>query len=470
MLNVPHPLRLTGPLQPAALAAALTEIARRPAALRTTFAYGEGGLRQRIAPPAKVPLPLADLGALPPSQREAEALRLMDEEARRSFDLATGPLWRSRLLRVWARRTTDSSSPFHHTISDGWSTDVLNRDLSALYPAAAAGAPSPLPEPPLQYADFAAWQRRWLDAEALAPQLAYWRRQLAGLPPPLFLPADRPRPARQSFRGAVRFLPLASDLAAGIRELGRREGATLFMTALAAFAALIGRYTGRTDVVVGSPAANRHQPGTEGLFGFFVGNLVLRLDLAGDPTFRELLRRAREAALGAYTHPDVPFERLVEELDPARDRSRSSLIQVMLSVQAAAGGPFRFAGLAAEPVEVHTATSQFDFTLFADDGPQGLLLAAEYSTDLFDEATVERMLAHVVALLAAVVANPELRLSVLPADIAPRPRQAEAPVVEEAPPVAADSDDARRQALAERRARLAGAGKELLESRLRRGK
>jgi amino acid adenylation domain-containing protein len=470
VLNVPHPLRLTGPLQPAALAAALIEIARRHAALRTSFAYGEGGLRQRIAPAAEVPLPLTDLGALPPSQREMEALRLMEEEAQRPFDLATGPLWRSRLLRLDAEDHRLLLT-FHHTISDGWSTDVLNRDLAALYPAAAAGAASPLPEPTLQYADFAAWQRRWLDVDALAPQLAYWRRQLAGMPPPLDLPADRPRPARQSFRGAVRFLPLPPDLAAGVRELGRREGSTLFMTALAAFAALIGCYTGRTDVVVGSPAANRHQPGTEGLFGFFVGNLVLRLDLTGDPTFRELLRRAREAALGAYTHPDVPFERLVEELDPARDRSRGSLVQVMLSVQAAAGGPFHFAGLAAEPVEVHTATSQFDFTLFADDGPQGLLLAAEYSTDLFDDATAERMLAHVAALLAAVVANPELRLSALPADIAPRPRQAEAPAVEEPPAAAAESDVARRQALlAERRARLAGAGKELLESRLRRGK
>ncbi len=241
------------------------------------------------------------------------------------------------------------------------------------------------------------------------------------------------------------------------------------MTALAAFAAFLGRYTGRTDVVVGTPAANRHRPGTEGLIGFFVDNLVLRLDLAGDPTFRELLRRAREVALGAYAHPDLPFERLVEELDPARDKSRSPLFQVMLLVQAAAGEPLRFGELEAEPVEVHTATSQFDFTLSASDGPRGLTLAAEYSTDLFAGETVERMLAHFSLLLAAVVGNPELRLSELPAEIAPRPRLAAAPEVPGEAEGTAETDRARRQALlAERRSRLAGADKDLLESRLRR--
>ncbi|HEV2852268.1 MAG TPA: amino acid adenylation domain-containing protein [Thermoanaerobaculia bacterium] len=472
VLNVPHPLRLTGPLRPAALARALAGIARRHASLRTSFSLGETGLRQRIAPPpaVRVKLPLADLGALPPPRREEEARRLMMEEAREPFDLAAGPLWRARLLRL-GEEDHRLLLTFHHTISDGWSTDLFNRDLAALYGS------QTLPEPELQYADFAVWQRRWLTDEALAPQLAYWRRQLAGMPPVLDLPADRPRPPRRSFRGEVRFLPLPSGLAAQVKELGRREGTTLFMTALAAFAALIGRYTGRTDVVLGSPAAHRHQPGTEGIFGFFAGNLVLRLDLGGDPTFRELLRRAREAALGAYAHPDVPFERLVEELDPARDKSRNPLVQVMLSVQAASGEPFRFAGLAAEPVVMHNATSQFDFTLFANEGPEGLVLAAEYSTDLFEGSTAERMLAHVSALLAAVVADPDLRLSALPAEIAP-PAAVSAPEASQASPAspeqageAAEAERARRQALlAERRARLAGSQKELLESRLRRGK
>ncbi|MEO6193015.1 MAG: amino acid adenylation domain-containing protein [Thermoanaerobaculia bacterium] len=471
VLNVPHPLRLTGLLRPAALAGTLAEIARRHASLRTSFSYGAEGLRQRISPPLEVSLPLADLGALPPGRREEEARRAMAEEAREPFDLAAGPLWRARLLRL-GESEHQMLLTFHHTISDGWSIDLFDRELAALYPAQAAGRPSPLAEPALQYADFAVWQRRWLTDEVLAPQLAYWRRQLAGMPPALELPVDRPRPSRQSFLGEVRLLPLPPDLSAGMKELGRREGTTLFMTTLAAFAALVGRYTGRTDVVVGSPAANRHQPGTEGLFGFFVGNLVLRLDLAGDPTFRELLRRAREVALGAYAHPDLPFERLIEELEPARDKSRSPLVQVMLSVQAASEETFRFAGLAAEPVEMHTDTSQFDFTLFANDGPQGVILAAEYSTDLFDGATVERMLAHLSMLLAAVVADPELRLSALPAGIAPGQRPATAPA---APAVAegsggtAGDELARRQALlAERRSRLAAAGKDLLASRLRR--
>jgi amino acid adenylation domain-containing protein len=468
VLNVPHPLRLSGRLRPDALAGSLAELARRHESLRTTFVYGAEGLRQRIAPPADVRLPQVDLGALPAPRREEESRKLMGEEAREPFDLAAGPLWRARLLRL-DEEEHQLLLTFHHTISDGWSTDLFDRELAALYPAVAAGRPSPLPEPALQYADFAAWQRRWLNREVLAPQLAYWRRQLAGMPPSLDLPADRPRPSRQSFRGEVRLLPLASGLAAGIKELGRREGTTLFMTALAAFAALVGRYTGRTDVVLGSPAANRHQAGTEGLFGFFVGNLVLRLDLAGDPTFRELLRRAREAALGAYAHPDLPFETLVEELDPARDKSRNPLVQVMLSVQASSEETFRFAGLAAEPVEMHTDTSQFDFTLFANDGPRGLVLAAEYSTDLFDGATAERLLAHLSLLLATVVAEPDLRLSALPAGIAPRPRPAAAPAPVEEAGGTAEDDLARRQALlAERRARLAGAGQDLLASRLRR--
>ena len=488
VLNVPHPLHLSGPLQPAALAACLAEIAGRHACLRTTFVYGEGGLRQRIAPHGGLriaphgdqriaphggaTLPLADLGALPPSRRRQEAHRLTEEEARERFDLSSGPLWRACLLRLGEEEHLLLLT-FHHTIADGWSVELLDRELAALYPARVSGLPSPLPAPVLQYADYAAWQRRWLTDEVLAPQLAYWRRQLAGMPPALDLPADRPRPARQSFRGAVRVLALSPELSAGVKDLGRREGSTLFMTALAAFAAIVGRYAGRTDLAVGSPAANRHHHGTEGLFGFLAGNLVLRLDLGGDPSFRELLRRARAVALGAYAHPDVPFERLVEELDPARNQNRNPLVQVMLLVQAAAPEPLHFAGLAAEPIEVHTATSQFDLTLSVHHARQGLTLAAEYSTDLFCGSTVQRLLAHLSLLLAAVVADPDLRLSALPADIAPRrPPAAAATAAMAAVEGAGEAAAlARRQALlSERRARLAAGDKELLAARLRRGK
>jgi amino acid adenylation domain-containing protein len=470
VLNVPHPLRLLGPLRPDVLAHALSEIGRRHAVLRTVFVYGADGLRQRIARPAAVRLPVVDLGALPAARGAEEARRWTDEEAREPFDLAAGPLWRARLLRLHGSEHRLLVT-FHHTISDGASTDLFERELAALYEAEAGDRPSPLSETALQYADFAVWQRRWLNDTALSPQLDYWRRQLSGVPPALDLPADRPRPARQSFRGAARWRLVPPELAAGVQALGRREGATLFMTALAAFAVLLGRYTGRLDPVIGTPSANRHRPGTEGLLGFFVETLVLRLDLGGDPGFRELLGRAREVALGAYAHPDLPFERLVEELDPVRDKSRNPLVQILLSVQSTAGGPLRFAGLSAEPIQVHTATAQFDLTLFFDDRPEGLTLAAEFDTALFDGATVERLLDHLALLLAAVVADPDIRLSRLPAEIAPRPQAPAEPRAGEAPVPAPVDELARRQAqLAERKARLASAQKDLLESRLKRGR
>jgi non-ribosomal peptide synthetase component F/thioesterase domain-containing protein len=463
VLNVPSPLRLSGPLQPAALAGSLSEIARRHAPLRTTFFNGPEGLRQRIAAPADLELPLADLSALPPARREEEARRVTEAEAREPFDLAAGPLWRTRLLRL-EKEEHRLLLTFHHIIVDGWSIDLLERELSVLYPEISLALEPTLPEPELQYADFAVWQRRELTDERLAPQLDYWRRQLAGAPPVLDLPADRPRPLRPTFRGAARYLPLPQEVAAQTKELGHREGSTLFMTAFAAFAALVGRYTGRTDVVLGSPVANRHTPGTEGLFGFFVGVLPFRLDLSGDPTFRELLRRSRETALGAYAHPDVPFERLVDELDLARDKSRTPLVQVMLSVQNGSGEPLRFADLTAEPIEVHSATSQFDFTLGVVDVPQGLTLEAEYSTELFTGTTVERMLAHLSRLLGAVAADPEIRLSALPAEIGP-PKPVETRPMETSskPPPPTD----RGARLAARRAGLSAEERALLEQRLR---
>jgi amino acid adenylation domain-containing protein len=532
VLNVPHALRLTGPLDPSALAAAIQGIASRHASLRTTFAYGDAGLRQHIAPPTFLSLPIADLSTLPPERRDAEARRVTEEDARQPFDLAAGPLWRARLLRLDGEEHRLLLT-FHHIIVDGWSLEIFDREMGAGYQTPVArtvevaaplgphppdpplpspphppgeggtasltvlqgvGAGAPLPadggamgeglgvrspgravrDAPLQYTDFAAWQRRWLTAETLAPQLAWWRRQLAGMPPVLDLPGDRPRPARQSFRGGARELALSPELSAGIKELGRREGSTLFMTVFAAFAALLGRYTGRTDVVLGSPSANRHRPGTEGMIGFFVDNLVLRLDLGGDPSFRELLRRSREVALGAYANPDLPFERLVEELDPGRDKSRNALVQVLLLVQPAPAGPLRLSGdLTAEPVEVHTATSQFDLTLAASDGPQGLTLAAEYSTDLFDAATIERLLQHFSLLLAAAVANPDLRLSGLPAEIAPRPAVNTDPTagtpagnkMTDKPP--ADDRANRQAAIAASRSKLSPEQQALLQQRLR---
>jgi hypothetical protein len=487
VLNVPYPLRVSGPLRPEALAVALAAIARRHDALRTTFFNGPEGLRQRIAPPVATgdrSLPRVDLSALPRERREKEARGLTEAEAREPFDLDSGPLWRTRLLRLEAEEHRLLLT-FHHVVVDGWSIDLLERELASLYPAY-AGAPEGaapaalamdpiLTGPVLQYADFVAWQQRWLTPETLAPHLDYWRERLAGVPPVLDLPADRPRPARPDFRGAARYLPLAPELALHVKELGQREGTTLFMTAFAAFAALLSRYTGRTDLLLGSPSANRHAPGTEGIFGFFVGILPFRLDLAGDPTFRELLRRARESALGAYAHQDLPFERLVDELGLARDKTRTPLVQVMLSVQNQSGEPLRFGGLAVEPIEVHSATSQFDFTLGIVDLPQGLTLQAEYSIELFDGATIERMLQHLTRLFEAVVADPEVRLSGLPAEIGPRPGavvaapapRETAPEKKEGTEKAEDALSQRQAQLAARRAGLSAADRELLASRLR---
>src|SRR6185312_16882433 len=313
-----------GALDAAVLAAALREIVRRHAVLRTAFAAGEDGEPYQAispatpaAPATETELPLVDLSALPAAARESEAGRWIEADADRPFDLARGPVLRLALLRL-AEREHLLLLSVHHIAFDGWSQGVLLAELAALYDAGAAGEPSPLPELPIQYADFAAWQRRQAAGGALSGQLDYWRRRLADAPTVLELPADHPRPARQSFRGGDR--AAAVPVAAGVLQaLARGRDATPFILALAAFAALLQRYTGRDDLLVGSPIANRNRGETEGLIGFFVNTLVLRLDLTGDPGFGELLLRARGTALDAYEHQDVPFDLLVDELKPERD-------------------------------------------------------------------------------------------------------------------------------------------------------
>ncbi|HEY2292056.1 MAG TPA: amino acid adenylation domain-containing protein, partial [Thermoanaerobaculia bacterium] len=388
--NLPVGWRLLGRLDPEALERALDEVFRRHEALRTTFAEGPDGEPRQIVAPFHPPgLPRVDLTALPAGVARKEAERQAARAARRPFDLARGPVARALLLRPG---DAEHHLLFvcHHVAFDGWSVVVLQRELGALYGAFAAGRPSPLPEPEVQYADFAVWQRRWLSGEVVAAQLAYWRQRLAGAPALLELPADRPRPPAQSFRGASRALPFPPALAAGLRGLARDEGSTLFMTSLAVFSALLCRLTGQTDLVVGSPVAGRTEGGIEGLLGFFVNALALRADLTGDPSFRALLGRVRESALAAYAHQDLPFERLVEELHPERDLSRSPVFQVVLALDPARGGELT-PGLRCEMLRVDTATAKFDLTLFLQEEAGGLKLVLEHATDLFDPATVARL-------------------------------------------------------------------------------
>jgi amino acid adenylation domain-containing protein len=410
--NIPAVLRIRAPLDAAVLERSLNEIVRRHEILRTTFVPVNGEPVQVVAPALRLALPLVDLRDRPAAEREAEAGRLATAEARRLFDIAQGPLLRATLLRLDAADHVLLLT-MHHIVSDGWSMGLLLRELTALYDAFAVGRPSPLPELPLQYADFAVWQRAWLQGPVLNAQLAYWRRQLAGLPA-LQLPTDRPRPPVQAFRGAFQPLQLPPALTAALKALSQREGTTLFMTLLAAFKTLLFRYTGQDDVVVGSPIAGRTRAEIEGLIGFFVNSLVLRTDLSGDPPFREALGRVREVALGAYAHQDLPFERLVEELQPARDLSRNPLFQVTFQLLNTPSAPRPTADPDVPPLDVQRGTSIFDVAFTLWEGPQGLTGGLEYDTDLFDAGTIERMAGHIETLLAGAVADPNQRLSELP--------------------------------------------------------
>ncbi|HYY43190.1 MAG TPA: amino acid adenylation domain-containing protein, partial [Pyrinomonadaceae bacterium] len=302
----------------------------------------------------------------------------------------------------------------HHIVSDGWSMGVLVREVAALYEAHAHGGTVSLPDLPVQYADYAVWQREWLTGAVLDEQLAYWRQQLAGAPPVLELPTDRPRPKLQTFRGAALALELPRDLTDELKSLSRREGVTLFMTLLAAWQTLLARYSGQTDILIGSPIANRRRSEIENLIGFFANTLVLRTDLSGDPTFSELLARVREVCLGAYAHQDVPFEMLVEELQPERSLAHTPLFQVLLVLQNAPGAELSLPGLKLTPLLPQSGTSKFDLMMFLEESDAGLGGVFEYNTDLFDEATIKRLLQHFEQLLRATVAAPRTRISALP--------------------------------------------------------
>jgi amino acid adenylation domain-containing protein len=409
--NVPNALRLRGSLDPAVLERCIAEVARRHASLRTRFEVVGGAPIQVVEPEPRVELSLVDLSHLPAAAREEEARRLAGAEASAPFDLARGPLLRTRLLRL-AGDDHVFLLTMHHIVSDGWSMGVLVQEVTALYQAFAAGRPSPLPDLPIQYADFAAWQREALSGARLESELAYWRERLTPLPPPLDLPADRPRPPVQTFRGGVERVAIPAGIADAMRALARGEGATLFMALLAAFAALLARLTGQKDVTVGTGIANRTLPELESLIGFFVNALVVRTSCQGDPPFRQLLGRVREAALGAFAHQDLPFERLVEELQPPRDLSRNPIFQVAFALQNAPRGDFELPGLTIGPVPSETGATRFDleFHLWEESGG-GLDGYLFYSADMFDAPTVRRIAGRYQALLASVAEDPDLPLS-----------------------------------------------------------
>ncbi|HEV2852358.1 MAG TPA: non-ribosomal peptide synthase/polyketide synthase [Thermoanaerobaculia bacterium] len=411
--NIPVAMRLRGSLSVSAFEATFREVAQRHETLRTSFHEMHGAAVQEIAPAVPLEVPLADLSALPEGVREAELARLMVAEAHGPFDLGRAPLLRVRLVRL-TELDHAVVATFHHIVSDGWSMGVLVREVGALYRAFVQGEPSPLPELPIQYADFAAWQRGWLTGELLEAEIEHWRRTLEGIPHALDLPADRPRPAVQGVRGGNLRVALPAGLTERLKALALDGGATLFMALLAGFQALLHRYSRQEEFLVGSPVAGRNRREIEDLIGFFVNTLALRAPLGGDPSWTGLLGRVREVTLDAYAHQDLPFERLVEALAPDRDLSRAPLFQVLFVLQNTPLGALDLPGLTFETVPVETETAKFDLSLLLDEGTDGLRGFVEYSADLFDAATVERMMGHLETLLAGIVAAPDSRIWDLP--------------------------------------------------------
>ncbi len=420
--NVPAAIRLKGTIDLAALERSLDEIVRRHAALRTTFTTLDGQPVQVVESDVKIQLSVVNLSTVAISDRERIGQQLATAEAQRPFNLTTDPLLRITLVQFDLTEAVLLLT-MHHIVADGWSLGVLMRELAYLYTEFVEKRTPVLPPLPIQYADFACWQRNWLQGKILEEQLTYWRKQLQDLPV-LDLPCDRPRPAVQTYRGATYPLQISPTLTQALEALSQQSGGSLFMTLLAAFQTLLYRYTGQEDIAIGSPIANRHRSEIEGLIGFFVNSLVLRSNLSGNPTFRELLSRVRDVALEAYEHQDLPFEKLVEELDPDRDLSRNPLFQVAFALQNAPMQPLELPGLTLEPAPLESGSTRFDLEVHLWEpahglrslwqSQEGLSGFISYSTDLFDRDRINRLIGHFQTLLEGIVANPDSRLSDLP--------------------------------------------------------
>jgi len=411
--NVCQPVRLNGSLDVPALERSLNEIIRRHESLRTNFAAVDGSPVQVIADRRTLRLAVVKLDAQPDAGNEEALHRLLDAESLKPFNLAHDLLLRVLLARIRPDEHVLMLT-MHHIVSDAWSLGVFFHELASHYAAIAAGEPGSLPELPIQYADYAIWERERLEGRALEKQLAYWKNQLSGNLPVLQLPADHSRASRPLSRGAAEILQLSPMLTQKLKALALQEGATLFMTLLAAFQVLLYRYTGQEDVVVGSAVAGRRQMELEKLIGFFVNTLVLRGDLTGNPTFRELLGRGREMVLGALAHQDLSFMKLVQELRPDRSRSRNPFFQVMFVLQNATLPPVHFPGLQLQTLETGGGTAKFDLTLSVIETPQGLRAALDYNADLFERETMARLLQDFQTLLEAIVADPGRRIAGLP--------------------------------------------------------
>ena len=403
--NMPLVLRLEGTLDVEALRRAFEEIVRRHEALRTTFGSRDGRPWQRIQPPPAWPLPLEDVSPLPPAARAAATTLQIRTASQRPFALAHEWPLRTLLVRLAAQDHV-LVVVLHHIVADGWSLGVLTRELTALYRAFVQGQAAPLAPLPVQYADFAQWQRGWLRGAVLEAELAYWRQQLADVPV-LALPTDRPRPAVQTFEGAVQMQPVPGPVSAALQQVSQALGATVYMTLLAAYQVLLARYTGQTDIVVGSPIANRTRHELEGLIGFFVNSLVLRVDLGDDPRFAALVGRVRQTTLEAYAHQEVPFEKLVEELEPERQLNQNPLFQVMFAVQNAPTAELTLPGLRLTPGGDEVTRTRFDLEWHVWTAAAELQLVVFYNTALFNGATIERMAQSYLFLLEQIVQRPD---------------------------------------------------------------
>ncbi|MEH2082699.1 MAG: condensation domain-containing protein [Nostoc sp.] len=417
--NISVPMRLGGWLNVAALEQSFKEVVKRHEVLRTTFTVVDGQPLQVIASSLRFTLPVVDLQELPQNQREAEVLRLASEEAQQPFDLARGPLLRVTLLQLAAAEYALLLT-MHHIVADGWGIGVLIGEIADLYKAFSAGKPSPLVELSIQYADFAVWQRQWLQGQ-LETQLAYWQQQLGGIPV-VELPSvsearcrHRPHSTIQTFSGAREALVLPKTLSEKLKTLNQRQGITLFMVLLAAFATLLHWYTDQEDIVVGTDIANRNQAETKELIGFFANQLVLRTDLSKNPTFLEFLERVRKMTLEAYAHQDLPFDKLVDALNPKRELNRTPLFQVKLVLENTQTPSLELPGLTISPLKVEKKTVQFDLLLELEETDRGLFGIWEYSTDLFERGSIVRLSENFATLLAEIATHPEAKLSELKA-------------------------------------------------------
>ena len=408
--NSPAAVRFTGALNSVALEQAFNEVVRRHEVLRTSFSIRAGNPVQIIASSLQVPLPIIDLSELPAAMVEDEIQRLSRLEARQAFNLRHGALLRTKLLRVSAEEHVVLLS-LHHIISDGWSIGVLIREVAALYSAYMRGEESPLEKLPVQYADFAQWQRTWLQGQVLAAQLDYWRAELAGAPAVLNLPLDRPRLPATGRHRATHPFEIPVGVMDALKQLGHERDATLFMVLHAAFLSLLHYHTGEVDIVIGTDVANRHKVELEGLIGFFVNQLVLRVDVSGDPAFPELLARVRKVDLGAYAHQHPPFDAVVEALNPERSMLHSPLFQVKLLLQNTPLPQVELAGLTLDLFEIEPATAKFDLLFSLREDVTGLQCQVEYNSDIFDATTITRMAAGFVKIAGHIAEHPTAGLS-----------------------------------------------------------